>query len=99
MPDATAFHQVKHLFRQILGMIASTFKGAMGGPPPMMMMGNGVDTSFAVWSGDGQTLYAVDPATGITLLDPSSGATRTVIPGSVHAPWGIAWASSDQAAS
>ncbi len=37
-------------------MIASTFKGAMGGPPPMMMMGNGVDTSFAVWSGDGQTL-------------------------------------------
>jgi hypothetical protein len=50
-------------------------------------------------SSDGQTLYAVDPATGITLLDPSSGATRTVIQGSVHAPWGIAWASSDQAAS
>jgi len=50
-------------------------------------------------SSDGQTLYAVDPATGITLLDPSSGATRSVIQGSVHAPWGIAWASSDQAAS
>ena len=49
-------------------------------------------------SSDGQTLYAVDPATGITLLDPSSGATRIVIGGSVQAPWGIAWVSSDQAA-
>src|SRR5581483_10164487 len=38
-------------------------------------------TGLAI-SGDGQTLYAVDPATGITLVDPSSGVTRTVIQGS-----------------
>lgn len=43
-------------------------------------------------SGDGQTLYAVDPTTGITLLNPASGATLSVIQGSVHAPWGIEWA-------
>lgn len=54
-------------------------------------------TGLAI-SGDGQTLYAVDPTTGITLLDPGSGATRSVIQGPVHAPWGIEWAS-DQAAS
>ena len=43
-------------------------------------------------SPDGQTLYAVDPLTGITLLDPTRGETRTVIQGSVRAPWGIDWA-------
>ncbi|GAC1364176.1 MAG: hypothetical protein NVS2B12_18340 [Ktedonobacteraceae bacterium] len=42
-------------------------------------------------SDDGQTLYAVDPATGITLLASASGAKRTVIQGSVQSPWGIAW--------
>jgi hypothetical protein len=26
MPDAAAFHQVKHLFRQILGVITGSFK-------------------------------------------------------------------------
>jgi hypothetical protein len=48
-------------------------------------------TGLAV-SGDGNTLYGVDPATGITLLNPSSGVTRTVIKGVVQAPWGIEWA-------
>jgi DNA-binding beta-propeller fold protein YncE len=54
------------------------------------------DFTGLAMSGDGQTLYAVGPATGITLLDPGSGVARTVIQGSVHAPWGIAWTSSDQ---
>jgi hypothetical protein len=36
-------------------LIASTFKGAMGGPPPPPP-GGAVDTSFAVWTGDGATL-------------------------------------------
>jgi DNA-binding beta-propeller fold protein YncE len=43
-------------------------------------------------SSDGQTLYGVDPTIGITLLDLSSGATRTVIKGVVQSPWGIEWA-------
>jgi hypothetical protein len=42
-------------------------------------------------SSDGHTLYGVDPATGITLLDPSSGDTRTVLKDVVQAPWGIEW--------
>ncbi|HEY6411170.1 MAG TPA: hypothetical protein VIY29_27235 [Ktedonobacteraceae bacterium] len=48
-------------------------------------------TGLAV-SGDGNTLYGVDPTTGITLLDPGSGVTRTVIKGVVKAPWGVEWA-------
>ena len=48
-------------------------------------------TGLAV-SGDGQTLYGVNPATGITLLDPSSGDTHAVIKSAVQAPWGIEWA-------
>ena len=36
-------------------MVASTFKTGPGGPP-----GGGVDTSFAVWTGDGTTLFATD---------------------------------------
>jgi hypothetical protein len=48
-------------------------------------------TGLAI-SGDGNTLYGVDPATGITLLDPGSGTIRTVIKGVVQAPWGIEWA-------
>ncbi len=47
-------------------------------------------TGLAV-SSDGHTLYGVDPATGITLLDPGSGETRAVIKGLVQAPWGIEW--------
>ncbi len=47
-------------------------------------------TGLAV-SGDGHTLYGFDPATGITLLDSSSGETRTVIKDVVQAPWGIEW--------
>ncbi len=37
-------------------MVASTFKGVMGGGPPPPPPGGAVDTSFAVWSGDGKTL-------------------------------------------
>jgi hypothetical protein len=44
-------------------------------------------------SSDGQTLYGVDPTVGITLLDPTSGASRSVIKGVVQSPWGIEWAS------
>jgi hypothetical protein len=47
-------------------------------------------TGLAI-SSDGHTLYGVDPATGITLLDPGSGETREVIKGLVQAPWGIEW--------
>src|SRR6266702_4482735 len=42
-------------------------------------------------SGDGHTLYGVDPTAGITLLDSSSGETRSVIKGVIQAPWGIEW--------
>jgi hypothetical protein len=42
--------------------------------------------------GDGRTLYGVDPTTGITLLNSSSGETRAVISGAVQSPWGIEWA-------
>jgi hypothetical protein len=47
-------------------------------------------TGLAI-SGDGQMLYGVDPTTGITLLDSSSGETRSVISGVVQLPWGIEW--------
>jgi DNA-binding beta-propeller fold protein YncE len=42
-------------------------------------------------SGDGKTLYGVDPATGITLLDSNSGDMRTVINDASLSPWGIEW--------
>ena len=42
-------------------------------------------------SSDGKTLYAVDPTSGITLLDAASGQALQVVQGSIHAPWGIAW--------
>ena len=42
-------------------------------------------------SGDNQTLYAVDPANGITLLSASTGQTQKVIQGPAHTPWGIEW--------
>lgn len=42
-------------------------------------------------SSDGQTLYAIDPTKGITLLDRSTGQTRQVIQGPARAPWGIEW--------
>lgn len=45
-------------------------------------------------SADGKTLYAVDPTSGITLLDAASGQAQQVIQGAVHAPWGIAWITS-----
>ncbi|HEX7737075.1 MAG TPA: hypothetical protein VF458_19680 [Ktedonobacteraceae bacterium] len=48
-------------------------------------------TGLAI-SSDGQTLYAVDPASGITLLNSTSGQVNSVIQGTVQAPWGVAWA-------
>jgi hypothetical protein len=47
-------------------------------------------TGLAMGS-DGRTLYAVDPTTGITMLDSSSGETSTVIKGVVQSPRGIEW--------
>lgn len=42
-------------------------------------------------SGDGKTLYGVDPTAGITLLDPNNGAMRTVINAASLSPLGIEW--------
>ncbi|HEY6407937.1 MAG TPA: hypothetical protein VIY29_10765, partial [Ktedonobacteraceae bacterium] len=42
-------------------------------------------------SSDNQTLYAVDPASGITLLSATTGQTQRVIQGPAHTPWGIEW--------
>jgi DNA-binding beta-propeller fold protein YncE len=42
-------------------------------------------------SGDGKTLYGVDPATGITLLDSNNGNKLTVINNASLSPWGIEW--------
>ena len=50
------------------------------------------DFTGLAMSGDGHTLYGVDPTTGIMLLDSSNGEMRTVIKGVVQAPWGIEWA-------
>lgn len=49
------------------------------------------DFTGLAMSADGHTLYGVDPATGITLLESSSGEMRTVIRGVVQSPWGIEW--------
>lgn len=42
-------------------------------------------------SSDNQTLYAVDPAKGITLLSTTNGQTQKVLQGPARSPWGIAW--------
>jgi hypothetical protein len=42
-------------------------------------------------SSDNQTLYAIDPAKGITLLSATTGQTQKVIQIPAHIPWGIAW--------
>lgn len=42
-------------------------------------------------SGDGKTLYGVDPTTGITLLDSTNGVSRAVINGGSLSLWGIEW--------
>jgi len=42
-------------------------------------------------SADGKTLYAVDPTSGITLLNAATGQAQQVIQGTVYAPWGIEW--------
>ncbi|HEY0753455.1 MAG TPA: hypothetical protein VGD98_05790 [Ktedonobacteraceae bacterium] len=47
-------------------------------------------TGLAI-SGDGHTLYAVDPTSGITLLNTANGQVNGTIRSSIQAPWGIAW--------
>jgi hypothetical protein len=42
-------------------------------------------------STDGRTLYAVDPKSGITLVNTSDGQVQQVIQGPAHSPWGIEW--------
>jgi DNA-binding beta-propeller fold protein YncE len=42
-------------------------------------------------SADSKTLYAVDPTSGITLLDVISGQTQQVLQGPAHTPWDIEW--------
>ncbi len=42
-------------------------------------------------SSDNQTLYAVDPSKGITLLSATTGQAQRVIQIPAHTPWGIAW--------
>lgn len=47
-------------------------------------------TGLAV-SGDGRTLFAVNPTSGITMIDASSGLAQQVAQSSVHTPWDIEW--------
>ena len=42
-------------------------------------------------SGDGKTLFGVNPTTGITLLDSNSGDMQMVINAASLSPWGIEW--------
>lgn len=42
-------------------------------------------------SSDGRTLYAVNPTSGITLIDASSGQSQPITQSAVHTPWGIEW--------
>ena len=42
-------------------------------------------------SADGQTLYAVDPTNGITLLNAATGQAQQVIQQPARTPWGIEW--------
>ncbi len=51
-----------------------------------------VFTSIAL-SADGQTVYAVSPNNGITLINTGSGQTRQITRSPVHTPWGIEWIS------
>ncbi|MFL5696520.1 MAG: hypothetical protein ACJ797_05380 [Ktedonobacteraceae bacterium] len=42
-------------------------------------------------SADSRTLYAVDPAHGITLLNAATGQPQQVVQGPAHNPGGIEW--------
>jgi len=42
-------------------------------------------------SSSGQTLYAVSPTQGITLVNIASGQSQQVTQSPAHTPWGIAW--------
>ena len=42
-------------------------------------------------SGDNRTLYVVDPASGITLLDAATGQFEQLLQGPAHDPWSIEW--------
>jgi DNA-binding beta-propeller fold protein YncE len=50
------------------------------------------DFTGLAMSGDGHTLYGVDPVNGITLLDSNTGEISAVIKSVIQAPWGIEWA-------
>jgi len=47
-------------------------------------------TSIAM-SSNGQTLYAVHPTNGLTLLNVTSGQSLQITSNPTHTPWGIAW--------
>src|SRR5579863_1342347 len=47
-------------------------------------------TSIAL-SSNNQLLYAVDPTSGITLVNDGNGRPQQVIQGAVNNPWGISW--------
>ncbi len=47
-------------------------------------------TSIAL-SADGHILYAVDPVSGITLVNAHDGQVQQVIQGPARSPWGIEW--------
>jgi hypothetical protein len=49
-------------------------------------------TSIAI-SSNGQTLYAVHPTNGLTLLKVTSGQALQITQSPTHTPWGIAWVS------
>ena len=42
-------------------------------------------------SADGKTLYGVYPASGITLVNVTSGQTQQIAQSPAHTPWGIEW--------
>lgn len=53
----------------------------------------GQSFSGVALSADNQTLYAVDPGHGITMLDAATGEAEQVIQGPAHTPWDIEWIS------
>jgi hypothetical protein len=50
-------------------------------------------TSIATGNG-GQILYATDPTTGISMIDPASGRAQAIKNSSLHTPQGIEWVDS-----
>ena len=62
--------------------------------PDMQMkdvyLAGGTFTGLAL-SGDGRTLYAVDPANGIVPLNLATGKAGAALRGPAATPWGVAW--------